>query len=551
MNKNKFSLSWNIGVFRLTLLLSLYYAVFLNYPIYVKFKAIFQALPVVNTFFIFSIPLVLAFAINFLFNLFNWKLIFKPFFIVLTLVSSIVSYATTKYGVMFTPDMIQNIVETDVSEASSYLNLSFFVWLVLFGILPSIIIAKTTIKYPAHWLISLLLRFTSMLISIIALLIIGFFFYKDYASVGRNNAELKKYIIPSYYIDSSYKYIKARYFTTNEPYKLLGTDAVNTAKAYEDKPTLLVLIVGETARSQNYQLNGYSQPTNQYTQDLGVISFQHVRSCGTATAVSVPCMFSTMGREDYSEQQARNQDGLLDILQHAGISLLWKDNDGGCKGVCDKIPHEMIRPIVSDPQCNGSTCYDGVFLEAFDQDIIQLEREGKTDSVLTFHLIGSHGPTYYLRYPPSHRYFTPDCPRSDIENCSNAALMNTYNNTILYTDYVLSEIIKKLTLLSSQYNTALIYLSDHGESLGENELYLHGTPYELAPSVQTTVPLITWFSDGFRKEKQLNIDCLKKEATANGISQDNLIHSILGIMDIKTKEYKPTLDIFHTCRATA
>ncbi|MGL5007821.1 MAG: phosphoethanolamine transferase [Plesiomonas sp.] len=550
MNKKKFSLSWQVGVFRLTFLLSLYYAIVLNYPIYVKFKLIFHSLPTVNTFFVISIPFVLLFAINFLFNVFNWKLIFKPFFVLLILTSSIVSYATTKYGVIFTTGMIQNIVETDVSEASSYLNLSFIAWFLFFGILPSVLIISAKIKYPDHWLKSLLFRAFSMIISIIALLIIGFFFYKDYASIGRNNAELRKYIIPSYYTESTYKYIKTRYFTTDEPYKQLGTDAVNTAKQHENKPTLLVLVVGETARSQNYQLNGYSKPTNQYTKDLSVISFQHVRSCGTATAVSVPCMFSTMTKDEYNGQQAHNQDGLLDILHHAGVSLLWKDNDGGCKGVCDRIPHEMIKPLASDPECNGSTCYDGVFLETFDQDIKQLEKNGKTDSVLTLHLMGSHGPTYYLRYPPSHRYFVPDCPRSDIENCSNEALVNTYDNTILYTDYVLSEIIKKLSVLSNQYNTALIYLSDHGESLGENGLYLHGTPYDLAPAGQTTIPLITWLSNGFSKAKDLNIDCLKKEATKNNFSQDNLIHSVLGIMDIKTKEYNPKLDIFQTCRNT-
>ncbi|MGL4601057.1 MAG: phosphoethanolamine transferase [Plesiomonas sp.] len=548
MNKKKPALSWQLGVFRFTLLLSLYYAIVLNYPIYVKFNAIFKAIPTVDVFFTITIPFVLLFALNFLFNIFNWKFTLKPFFFILTLASSIVSYATTKYGVMFTPDMVQNIVETNTSEAASYLNLSFIVWFLFLGILPSIIIIKAKIKYPTHWLTSLLLRLTSMLVSILALLVIGFFFYKDYASIGRNNPELKKYIIPSYYVESGYKYIKSRYFATHEPYKSLGTDAVNMDKQHEDKPTLLVLVVGETARSQNYQLNGYSKPTNQYTKDLGVISFQHIRSCGTATAVSVPCMFSTMTKNDYNEQQAHNQDGLLDILQHAGISLLWKDNDGGCKGVCDRIPHEMINPTANDPQCNGSTCYDGVFLETFDKDIIQLEKKGKTDSMLTFHLIGSHGPTYYLRYPPSHRYFTPDCPRSDIENCSNEALVNTYDNTILYTDYVLSEIIKKLTTLSNKYNTALVYLSDHGESLGESGLYLHGTPYNLAPDVQKTVPLITWFSNGFIKDKNLNIECIKKEALSTGLSQDNLVHSILGIMDIKTKEYKPALDIFNSCR---
>ena len=544
MTKNMLRTQWQLSVTTLTLLLSVYYALILNYPIYLRFYAIFSASPVVSIPFAISIPVFLISALNIIFSLFNWRYVLKPFFILLTLTSAVVSYATTKYGVIFDKEMIQNIFETNIHEADSYLNMSFALWFLFLGVLPSLLLAKIKIIYPRNVFKSLLWRACSILVSAVIILIIGFFLYKDYASVGRNNSDLKKYIIPTYFVNNTYKYIHERYFTKAIPFQHLGMDAQDSARGAEDKPTLLVLVVGETARSQNYQLNGYPRPTNQYTQDLGVISFRHVRSCGTATAVSVPCMFSVMTHDNYDAALAHNQDGLLDILKHAGVSLLWKDNDGGCKGVCDRIPHESLSPDKSNPLCNGSTCYDEALLENFDNDIKNM----KGDRVLTLHLIGSHGPTYYLRYPPSHRVFVPDCPRSDIENCDNAALRNTYDNTILYTDYVIAQIIKKLQALSGKYNTGLIYLSDHGESLGESGLYLHGTPYDLAPAEQTTVPLITWFSPGLVKSKELNLSCLQKEAATGQFSQGNLFHSVLGLMDIKTSVYQPELDLFHQCR---
>ncbi|MCG7587072.1 phosphoethanolamine transferase, partial [Photobacterium sp. OFAV2-7] len=278
--------------------------------------------------------------------------------------------------------------------------------------------------------------------------------------------------------------------------------------------------------------------------DLGMISFRDVSSCATATAVSVPCMYSAMPQSSYDKQRATNQDNFLDIMQRAGISLLWKENDGGDKDVAKRIPLLEIQRNVQNEFCNGSTCYDMALLEGLDNDISAM----KGNRMLTLHLIGSHGPTYYQRYPEDKRFFTPDCPRSDIENCSQEEIINTYDNTILYTDFVISQTITKLKQLEDKYNTALFYISDHGESLGENGLYLHGTPYSLAPDHQTQVPMMAWFSSSFSKNKKINTDCLKHAAEKNSYSQDNIFHSMLGIMDVETEVYNSEMDIFSQCR---
>ncbi|AUI88380.1 phosphoethanolamine transferase [Vibrio azureus] len=532
-----------------TMLLALYYTLVVNVPIYKELVQILSALDTVKIGFVITIPIFFFAALNFLFNLFSWPWITKPFFILLLITSSLVSYGGYNYGTLFDTDMITNIVETDSSEASSYLSTYSVLWTLFMGIIPALLVFKVKLKpISGKWLKFGLTKVFSMLVSLVVVAIIALFYYQDYASVGRNNSYLKKIIIPTQYVYSTYHFIKDTYFTTPEPYREIGLDAQQSTSALqqaEQKPTLLVIVVGETARSQNYQLNGYPRETNPYTSQLDVISFVDVASCGTATAVSVPCMFSQLTRREFERSVADNQDNALDIMQRAGIDLLWKENDGGDKDVAHKIKKVEIDRKRKDELCNGSTCFDMALLENFDNDVAKL----KGNKVIALHLIGSHGPTYFQRYPKDKAFFQPDCPRADIENCSDKAIVNTYDNTIRYTDFVLSQTIEQLKSLEDRYNTAMIYVSDHGESLGENGVFLHGLPYGLAPDFQKRVPLITWMSAGFQKTKGINNDCLKQKAKMTGThSHDNVFHSLLGLMDVETTARDERMDIFSSCR---
>ncbi|MDW6017152.1 phosphoethanolamine--lipid A transferase [Vibrio plantisponsor] len=532
----------------ITLVLATFFALVMNLPVYSALVGIFGKLDSVKIGFIISLPFFFAAALNFLFNLFSWPYITKPFFITLIIVSSFVSYASYNYGTLFDTEMINNIVETDTSEAGSYLSLYSLVWVALLGFLPATLLAFTKISKPRSWLNFTLRKLGSMMASLVVIGVIAMMYYQDYASVGRNNSYLKKLIIPTQFVYSTTKFVKQKYFSTPIIYKELGLDAKQSPEALaaaESKPTLFVFLLGETARSYNYELNGYDRPTNPYTRDLNVISFKDVSSCGTATAVSVPCMFSAMDKGSFSRDVADNQDNVLDILSHAGVDVAWQENDGGDKQVAKRIKKTEVNRKRVDDMCNGETCYDMAMLENFDQKVAEL----KGNRMMVMHLIGSHGPTYFQRYPKEMGAFQPDCPRSDIENCSVDQIVNTYDNTIAYTDYVVAQTIDKLKALQDKYNTALVYISDHGESLGENGMFLHGMPYGLAPNNQTHVPLIVWLSDGFKQEKHLKTDCLKKNATSHQYSQDNVFHSLLGIMDVSTNAYNPDMDLFASCRS--
>lgn len=538
----------NMSFVTFTLLLAFYFTAIVNLPVYKELNNILSQLDNVKIGFVISIPFFFLAALNFLFNLFSWPWIGKPFFIILLMVSSMVSYAGYNYGTLFDSNMIANIVETNSSEATSYLSSYSLIWNILMGVVPALLVFKAPLSQSINPIKLVVTKLVSMLASLAVIVIIAGLYYQDYVSVGRNNSYLKKMIIPTQFVYSATGYVKDTYFSEPILYRNLAMDARQTSvvmQQAQSKPNLLVFVVGETARSQNYELNGYTKPTNQYTRDLDIISFQDVSSCGTATAVSVPCMFSLLTRSNFDRATADNQDNLLDILKRANVSLLWKENDGGDKGVAHNTNKIMVERSRKDEMCNGKTCYDMALFDNFEQNVESLDG----NRMIMLHLIGSHGPTYFQRYPKEHATFQPDCPRADIENCSVEEIVNTYDNTILYTDYVISQTIEKLKSLEDKYNTALVYVSDHGESLGESGLSLHGMPYSLAPDYQTKVPLMMWMSPGFKTSKQLNYDCLNQRAQQyDTYSHDNIFHSILGIMDVQTQEYKKSLDIFNTCR---
>ncbi|MGS0826921.1 phosphoethanolamine transferase [Shewanella sp. 0m-8] len=532
----------NLNSIQFTAILSIYYVCVFNIPLFQIIKQGVDKQADANMAFIASMPLFLFFALSFLFSIFSVKYLAKPFFIILTLMSSSVFFAAFQYGVVFDYGMIENTVQTNQSEAATYLNWASVVNFVVTGVIPSLFIYKANIQYKPITK-ELLHKVIFMLSMLAGIVVIAMFYYQNYVAFGRNNDIMKRYIIPTYFIGSTVKYIKVNYLQEPLVYKQIGLDAKNTTD--KTKPNLVVLVVGETARAANYSYYGYDKPTNVHTQDQGLVVFKDTHSCGTATAVSLPCMFSRMDRVNYDSRREKAQDSVIDVLNHAGVQLEWLDNDSGCKGVCQNIEHVVIDHD-SDPKlCNGEYCYDQVLLNALGKRLKTIKDE---DTLLVLHIIGSHGPTYYLRYPEEHRHFVPDCQRSDIQNCSHEELVNTYDNTILYTDFILSEVVNKLKASSAEFDTAMLYISDHGESLGEKGMYLHGTPFSFAPEEQTKVPFLGWFSAGFSKQNHLDLACLAQEASKGGFSHDNLFDSLLGLMNVSSEVYRPKADIFSSCR---
>ena len=373
-------------------------------------------------------------------------------------------------------------------------------------------------------------------------------FYKDYASLLRNNMQIKDQVLPFNVVRNTHGYLKRKFHANAQLLRAVARDATRPTADAGKRSKLVIVVVGETARAQNFQLNGYPRATNPALSTReGIISFKHVSSCGTATAISLPCMFSRLTRSQYNDVRAATEENLLDILQRTGVSILWRNNNnGGCKGVCERVPTENMPEQKIAAHCvnKDGTCYDEVFLDRLADRIDKLHG----DALIVLHQLGSHGPTYYERYPPAGKIFSPTCDSNQIDKCSNEALVNTYDNTLVYTDGMLSKTVDLLQSYSAQRDVAMIYVSDHGESLGERGMYLHGTPYFIAPDEQTHIPMVMWFSPKFAQDARLNLACLRNRAENDAFSHDNLYHSLMGLYEIQSSVYHAGLDLFSACR---
>jgi len=469
----------------------------------------------------------------------------RPLLTAIIIASAAAAYFMRTYAVMMDPTMIQNILKTDRREAGELLSWSMVMSVALWSALPVAFVWWVRIEHRP-WLRSFFLRVGQMagalVVAVLAVLVVS----RDLTSMMRNQRELRYLITPGNYIYGLIGNLARGARDANTVREPVGTDAhiIRVAVAPQ-KPRVFVLVVGETVRAANFSLLGtYERPTTPELAKLDVIGFRNVTSCGTSTEVSVPCMFSQWGREDYDERRIRNSEGLLDVLSRAGYTVKWLDNQSGCKGVCkgEGVQYLKIDPKAYPDLCTSDECHDGVLVRQLQSELTQI----KGDTVLVMHMMGNHGPAYFARYPGEFRRFTPDCQTAELRNCSREQVVNAYDNAVLYTDHVLAGIVGTLAQATT-FDTAMVYVSDHGESLGENGLYLHGLPYSIAPSTQTHVPMISWISPSFAAAEGVDRNCMRAKAD-EPLSHDNLFHSVIGLLDVHTSVYKSERDIYEHCR---
>ncbi len=539
------SLPARVGAAQLTLAASAFLAAVYNLKFWQTFSDATGGLSLAN------LPLDIGafFLVVLIFNAFltaaSFRLVIKPVLIVLLVATSAASYFMNQYGIVIDKSMVQNVVETDMHEASELFSWNLAATVILLGVVPSLVVARVRIHFPRGPR-GIVFRFGTGMASLALAALLMMLFFKSLAPALREHRELRYLLTPTNYVQAVHGYVRAR-FGTPVVVAPLGTDAMKgTAWTGTSRKTVTIIVVGETARAQSFSLNGYNRNTNPMlsAQD-GLINFTNFHSCGTATAVSVPCVFSALGREDFSDSKARRQEGLLDVLSHAGFTVLWRDNNSGCKGVCDRVTYENFAvPDPLDPLCEGDECFDERLLKGLPEMI----RDARNDLVIVLHQKGSHGPSYARRYPAGFGRFGPVCNGADFEKCSPESIAAAYDNTILYTDYFLSKAINLLRDSSEQLgvDTSLVYFSDHGESLGENNLYLHGAPYMIAPPEQTHVPLMLWMSQGFSARFRIDRTCLNAR-TRQPFSHDHMFHSILGMLNVNTAVFNPRLSLFSAC----
>ncbi|SFB54063.1 lipid A ethanolaminephosphotransferase [Rhizobium sp. NFR07] len=468
------------------------------------------------------------------------KYVLKPVLVLLIVSAAAGSWFLDRFGTIIDVDMIRNAVQTTSSEAGHLITPAFLVHMSIFGLLPALLVCWVRVEHRPFFA-----KVGWNLAAIVPLLLLalacGVSSARSIASVTRLHRDLMLTLNPFVPVGSALLFAFASEADKNIVAQPLGTDAHVAGPMASGKPRVLVIVTGETARAENFSLGGYSRETNPQLAKQDIAYFSDTSSCGTATAVSVPCMFSNLTRRGYSHRAGLANENLLDVLGHAGVTTEWWDNNTGSKGVANRTTYRSFSTANDPRYCTDNECLDDAMVADLDGWLSKV----KGDSVLVLHQLGSHGPTYYLRYPQAFARFTPECRTGELGSCSHEEVVNAYDNTILYTDHILASVIDKLKAHQDKVAPAMIYMSDHGESLGEHGLYLHGAPYIVAPSQQTHIPFVLW--QGSEIKASIDPDCLSKR-TEEAASHDDLFHTTLGMMAVQTSVYKPELDVLGSCR---
>jgi lipid A ethanolaminephosphotransferase len=508
---------------------------------------------------------------------------FKPGLTLVLILAAGAAYFIGDYGAVIDRHALASVYETDAREAGEWLNLRMLLSIGALGVLPAIFVWWTQVDWqkPVRELFS---RLKLALLAFALLGVAALGFGKDVASLLRNHMELRHIANPFALLAANLSYLDhAR--NDNRPLKKIGLDARRgDAMRSSERPLVLVLAIGESMRAASLDLNGYGRDTDFDLHPLPAVNFGKVSSCGTNTATSLPCMFSDLGRRGYDDATAKHRENVLDVLMRGGYDVLWLDNNTGSKGIAARAREVRMDGRDNPALCNAEGCYDQTLVETLRETLPTIRR----DTVIVVYLLGSHGPAYYSRYPQEFKVFQPECLTNELQSCSDAQLRNTYDNTVLYSTHVLAEIAsllgEKRALINrytpgemkchvlrahgtrgtvqdcpaplappahtagadAGFDAAMLFVSDHGESLGEHGLYLHGAPYAIAPDEQTHVPMLFWTSDRFGARRGIDLTCVRSRADTP-LSHDNFFHSVLGLTDVDTAVHKPELDVFATC----
>ena len=460
----------------------------------------------------------------------------KPVLIVFLILSSLIAYFMNQYGVIIDDDMLVNLLETDTREARDVLSFALVLYVLILGVVPSLFIYRVELNLPRPKA-ALISRLKLVSASVTIMVAVFFLFSGHYISMFREHKEIWYRANPIHAVYSAGWLVHDSVNFASLPHVTVGAHA--KVPEWDTHRELVVMVVGEAARADHFSLNGYERETNPRLQNEGVINFPDFWSCGTSTAQSVPCIFSHYFRAEFYPEKASAADNALDILKRAGVSILWRDNNSSSKHVADRVEYEVYLTSKTNPVCDVE-CRDEGMLSGL-QDYI--DRHPIGDVLIVLHQMGNHGPAYYKRYPPAFEKFTPVCKTNDLGACSKEEIVNAYDNAVLYTDFFLSKVIELLKRNEDEFETAMLYTSDHGESLGENGLYLHGLPYFIAPDAQKHVPLVMWFGRNFDHQSLANIEEKRKQR----LSHDNIFSTLLGLFEIRSAAYDPKIDILdHT-----
>lgn len=465
----------------------------------------------------------------------------KPVLVGFILITAVSSYYVDVLGAVIDREMIQNAMTTTFAESRHLITPDFLIHVALYGVLPALLVLLVPVR-RGTFLRGLVNWALGTVLSVVGVLGLLYLNLQTFQPILREQKELLASVQPLAPVGGTARYAKMMLRSTHVVVEVTGADAKpGPYLAKAEKPVLMVIVAGETGRSANWSLDGYAKETNPELSKRDILYYANATSCGTATATSLPCMFSPLTRKDYSYQGGLEHENLLDVLQRAGFHVEWWDNNTGNKNIADRVSARQMKPEDGPDFCDPE-CTD----EVFQKELEQVAATMTQNTVIVLHQIGSHGPSYWLRYPADREIFKPACHTAQFGDCTSEEITNAYDDTIAFTDHSLARLIDAIDA-QDRVIPALFYVSDHGESLGENGIYLHGAPYFMAPAEQTEVPMVIWMAARFREALGIDQACMAAHA-GDAVSHDNMFSTILGLVDVTTTAIAPELDLAGPCR---
>jgi lipid A ethanolaminephosphotransferase len=446
---------------------------------------------------------------------------------ILFITNAMALYFMLTYTVEIDRSMIANIFNTTPNESFAFISTGMVVYVVFLGLFPAALLMLVPVRRPKwYW---------RALLPIISLLTLAGFLFATSTTwlwYDKHAPRMGSKVLPWSYVVNLGRHFNYLALSNRTQIDL---PPASFTPATPERKQIVVLVIGESARSDNFSLYGYERNTNPFTAELGIVALPQGISCATNTIAATACLLT---HEGHAASARTTYEPLPNYLTRQGIETFYRTNNNGPPPI--KVDHYAQAADIK-AEC-GTACPEARDDAILNWNLKELLQSSDSDRIfLTLHPWGSHGPSYWDNYPPEFAHFQPECKTVEVAKCTNEELTNAYDNTIRYMDYLLADVITQLKAIDNA-DVAMIYVSDHGQSLGENGVYLHGLPNAIAPEVQRHVPFLVWMSDSFKASHGLtNADIIPEET----FPHDFPFHSIMGAFGMTSEIYKPEYDIFH------
>ena len=481
--------------------------------------------------FLLTSLVVIMLALNFMMTylaMYLLRIVGRILLAIFSIINATAVYFIFTYSVMIDATTIENVFNTRYSEASGFFSWGLWLFIIVCGVLPALYCLIQPVIIGKAKKLGIYCAGSLAIVLAVALMNIGQTLW-----ISQHDTELGGLLQPWSYVVNTCRVISSQHDEQAEEIKLPDATITDREKA------VVVLVIGESARKANFQLYGYKRETNPLLSKQEGLKVYQATSCGTYTTAGAKAILEPVNSDDLYEL-------LPNYAFRTGVDVSWRTYNWGEPPV--HIDEYLTDTDLSDRYPDVNRDYDAILFAGLRE---RIESSPKDKVLIILHTSTSHGPKYADKYPKEFEFFKPVAKNIEEGEKNVELLINAYDNTIRYTDYLVDSLINTLRTMTD-WHSAMIYISDHGESLGEKGIFMHGLPMKLAPKVQYEIPFLVWISDNYRNYKPTSD---KLEAPAGQLpavlDQHYIFHSVLNLLSIQSPAYNKEYDIFETEESTA